>query len=269
MLEGLKILLAEDNPTNQLVAVQMLSALGADVTVAADGIEALETLETDHFDVLLVDIEMPRLNGLEVITRLRRGGGQHAQVPMIALTAYVMREHRQAIDAAGADGVIAKPIISIAEFGEQVLRLSARRLGKRRNLGESAPCDGRGKAGIGGSPPPSEAEVLNRAALDTLGATIGQPALDEILEKAEIDIRANGTRLERGLEEGDYAEVRAAAHILAGLAGTIGAERLEADVRMLQDATRSGDMRAMADAGRRLRSDIEAALAALADRARV
>ncbi len=126
-LSGLRVLLAEDNPTNQLVAAQMLESLGASVVLAADGAEALEIVAREPFDVMLVDIEMPRVSGIEVIRTVRELSGPIAEVPMIALTAYVMREHRAAIDAAGADGVIAKPILSIEQFGADIRRFMQRR----------------------------------------------------------------------------------------------------------------------------------------------
>ena len=106
-LSGLRVLLAEDNPTNQLVAAQMLESLGASVLLAEDGAEALEIVAREPFDVMLVDIEMPRVSGIEVLRTVRGLSGPIAEVPMIALTAYVMREHRAAIDAAGADDSLA------------------------------------------------------------------------------------------------------------------------------------------------------------------
>ena len=84
-LSGLNILLAEDNPTNQLVAVQMLESLGATVTLAVDGAEALEILDGKLFDVALIDIEMPRVSGIELIQRLREDRGPVADMPMIAI----------------------------------------------------------------------------------------------------------------------------------------------------------------------------------------
>ena len=102
-LSGLHILLAEDNPINQLVASQMLESLGASVVIAEDGAEALEIVGREAFDLMLVDIEMPRVSGIEVLRTVRGSSGPIAGMPMIALTAYVMREHRAAVDAAGAD----------------------------------------------------------------------------------------------------------------------------------------------------------------------
>jgi len=142
-LSGMQILLAEDNPTNQMVAMQMLESLGADVALAVDGAEALEMLQQQHYDVALIDIEMPRISGIDLIRRLRSLDGDLAEMPLIALTAYVMREHRAAIDEAGADGIIAKPILSIEQFGDDIIGYVRLRKSARASAGpgHAAACD--------------------------------------------------------------------------------------------------------------------------------
>lgn len=259
VLDGLKILLAEDNPTNQMVAVQMLEALGAGVTVAADGVEALAIVERDAFDILLIDIEMPRKNGIDVIRTLRGSGGRNAGLPMIALTAYVMREHRQAIDAAGADGVIAKPIISIAEFGRQLLELCDRR------RPAAVPPQGR-DAGRAPADPALALAVrptVNMATLAMLREAVGIEALAEILEKAEADLLDAGAQISQGVASGNPDAVRRGLHILTGLAGTVGAERLEAVARACQDAIQADDQRAVVTLIHSLPPEISAALGGL------
>ncbi|MBL4874496.1 MAG: response regulator, partial [Rhodobacteraceae bacterium] len=120
-LSHLNILLAEDNVTNQLVVTQMLISMGAKFQVASDGVETLAMFEQEEFDVVLLDIEMPRKSGLEVLREIRARKDTKSDVPMIALTAYVMQDHREKIDAAGADGLIEKPIAGIAALGHQIL----------------------------------------------------------------------------------------------------------------------------------------------------
>ena len=85
--------------------------------MCADGIEALERFDQEVVDLVVVDIEMPRLSGLDVIRAIRARGDDRAQVPIVALTAYAMREHRERIAAAGANGLISKPITSVDELG--------------------------------------------------------------------------------------------------------------------------------------------------------
>ncbi len=129
-LSGLEVLVAEDNATNQIVVTQMLETLGAVPSLAADGIEALELVRRQGFDFALLDIEMPRMSGLELIRTIRQMTGPAAKMPLIAFTAYVMPEHRERILKAGADGIIAKPLTSIAEFATAIERHLA---GRRRS----------------------------------------------------------------------------------------------------------------------------------------
>lgn len=226
-LSGLRVLLAEDNPINQLVAAQMLESLGASVTLAEDGAEALEIAGRETFDVMLVDIEMPRVNGIEVLKTVRRWSGAVAGMPMIALTAYVMREHRAAIDAAGADGVIAKPILSIEQFGADILRYMRRRAG---------PC-----AGSEGSESEAEPSVIDRNIYDTLAEAIGPVAMAELLGKVNPDIRAARDRLTRALDPLDLGEIRSVTHILISVAGAIGAVSVHDLAKRMNAAGHRGD----------------------------
>ncbi len=110
---GLRILLAEDNLTNQMVAMQMLRALNAEVRWPPTASRRWSASRPATFDLIVVDIEMPRMSGLDVIRAIRNRTDIRAAVPIVALTAYVMREHRDRIAAAGANGLISKPITSV------------------------------------------------------------------------------------------------------------------------------------------------------------
>ncbi|MCZ2149732.1 MAG: response regulator [Bryobacterales bacterium] len=110
-LHRLRILLAEDNAVNQRVAVRLLEKRGHQVSVAANGAEALEALRLDRFDLVLMDIQMPVMDGVETVTRIReleRSSGAH--VPVIALTAHAMKDDEAHCLAAGMDGYVSKPI---------------------------------------------------------------------------------------------------------------------------------------------------------------
>jgi two-component system, sensor histidine kinase len=113
-LSSMRILVAEDNPTNQRVIELFLRPLGADLTLVDDGGQALEVLAISPFDLVLMDLQMPTIDGLEATRRLRAGGGLNTQVPIIALTANVLDSHRDACREAGMNGYVAKPIDSRA-----------------------------------------------------------------------------------------------------------------------------------------------------------
>jgi two-component system, sensor histidine kinase and response regulator len=107
---SLKILLAEDNLVNQRVAMTMLGKMGHRVTLATNGQKALEQWRQSDFDLILMDVQMPEMSGLEATTQIRREEAIGAHVPIIAMTASAMNEERDRCLAAGMDNFISKPV---------------------------------------------------------------------------------------------------------------------------------------------------------------
>ena len=106
-----RVLLVEDNAVNQTLAIRLLERRGYVVTVAGDGREALSALEKDNFDVVLMDIQMPEMDGFEATAAIRdkeKHTGQH--LPIIAMTANALKGDQERCLEAGLDGYIAKPI---------------------------------------------------------------------------------------------------------------------------------------------------------------
>jgi PAS domain S-box-containing protein len=113
-VSGIKVLLAEDNKINQQVAAEILEQFGFDVTIAANGLEALKTFELAQFDLVLMDIQMPALDGYSAVKAIRtmertRENGT-GRIPIIAITAHAMAGEREKCLNAGMDDYIAKPI---------------------------------------------------------------------------------------------------------------------------------------------------------------
>jgi two-component system, sensor histidine kinase and response regulator len=106
----LRVLLAEDNPVNQKLAVTLLQKQGHVVRVAGDGHEALAALEREAFDVVLMDVQMPGMDGLEATRRIREREGSGPHIPIIAMTAYAMKGDCERCLAAGMDGYLTKPV---------------------------------------------------------------------------------------------------------------------------------------------------------------
>ena len=107
---ALRILLAEDNKLNQVVTTSLLEADGHSVVTADNGYEALEAVESGSFDLVLMDVRMPRMDGLEATAQLRRREAGDAHLPIVGLTANVMKGDREQCLASGMDDYIAKPI---------------------------------------------------------------------------------------------------------------------------------------------------------------
>jgi CheY-like chemotaxis protein len=110
VLTGVRVLVVEDNPTNRMIATKLLENLGANVETAVDGYAGVDAAARGGFDIILMDIQMPGIDGVEAARRIRALGGAPASTPIVALTANVLAHQRQAYLDAGMDGVVGKPI---------------------------------------------------------------------------------------------------------------------------------------------------------------
>jgi len=216
LLQGMRILVVEDNKTNQIVARQMLATLGAEVTIANDGIEGWDCLVRDRYDVALLDIEMPRKSGIELIRDIRACKQAFAQMPLIALTAYFMREHQVRIMQAGANGVIAKPLMSIEQLGLDILRYRG------------------GRNALADVEIPVDAQIYAN-----LKQTMGETAFQELLDKLLIDFTGVRKRLLQAFSSGSRDELRSGSHVLISLAGAVGAMELLNAAQSLNTAMHS------------------------------
>ncbi|HEX7946065.1 MAG TPA: PAS domain S-box protein [Phenylobacterium sp.] len=128
VLEGVRVLVVEDNATNRLIATKLLENLGASVETAADGYLGVEAASRGGFDLILMDIQMPGIDGLEAARRIRALGGHAAATPIVALTANVLAHQRQSYLDAGMDGVVGKPVSPgalLVEISEAFARCAA------------------------------------------------------------------------------------------------------------------------------------------------
>ena len=218
-LTGNRILLADDNDTNQLVAQGLLQKLGAEVVVANDGAEALDLVDQQCFDLALVDIEMPRVNGLEFLAALRARPGADRSLPVLALTAYVLADDRERIYAAGADGIISKPIMDIAAFGVSIRSVL-------RSVQTTRP-------------------IFDRARLTQLLDMVGDANAPEVARRLVWDLETSESGLRNAVEAADMTAVQKHSHVLSSLAATLGAENLRDGTIALEDAARTGDQGAV------------------------
>ena len=242
-----KVLLAEDNPVNQKLAAHLLRKHGCETTVAADGDAALEAIARERYDLVLLDIQMPKLDGFEVVRRIRereQSTGEH--VPVVALTAHAMQGDRQRCLDAGMDDYLTKPIRP-SELGKVLERCGASCL---KNSGLK-------NAGVKTQDTGPEAPILDRASLlDRVGGDLG------LLEDLVAVFRKEGARLlaqmRRAIEARDAVEHHNAGHALRGMLRNLSAARAQELAQQLQQMDLSGDNRDARDVLARLECEIAA-----------
>jgi CheY-like chemotaxis protein len=112
--QDIQILLVEDNPTNQVVALAMLKKLGYKAKVTSNGREAITALQNMRYDIILMDCQMPEMDGFEATRRIRQGesGRRYTNVPIIAMTAHAMKGDKELCLEAGMNDYLAKPVKS-------------------------------------------------------------------------------------------------------------------------------------------------------------
>jgi signal transduction histidine kinase/CheY-like chemotaxis protein/HPt (histidine-containing phosphotransfer) domain-containing protein len=253
-----RILVAEDNVINQLVVVEQLAAMGYDAVAVHDGWEALETVESGDFALVLMDCQMPGLDGYEATRRLREGPEKSRRIPVVALTAHATREDLDRCLAAGMNDYITKP------FVEEVLR------GKlERWLDEAggALLEPERPAGGPEASPPLDGSRLTE--LQGLGKAVGRDVLSELT--AAFQSRAHVTEIRSALARGDWPLLRRSAHALKGSSALLGAMSLSAicgELEQLPLNTRAETLAGSLTALEREYRRVLSALAAAAQEAR-
>jgi CheY-like chemotaxis protein len=244
----LHVLLAEDNVVNQRLAVSLLERRGHTVVLAGNGREALEAFETDRFDVVLMDVQMPEMDGFEATAAIRaRENGTARRVPILAMTAHAMKGDREMCLRAGMDGYVPKPI-RVAELFAAIAHVTAGADGAVEAVTEDLPSNG---ASI------DHAALLDRLDGNTeLVSEIARLFLDQCPQLLS-NIRGAITR-------GDRQALRRAAHSLKGSVGVFGPTEAYQTVQEIEELSDGGDLAASAAACRMLERAIEGLTPALA-----
>jgi two-component system sensor histidine kinase RpfC len=214
----LSVLVADDNPTNREVLGKILERAGHGVTLAADGDLALDAIEAGHFDIVLLDRNMPGLSGLETLQAIRLMTRGRERLPVVMLSADVTLEAKKECLEAGADSFIPKPV--------EALRL----LDELRNL-----TSGKGEeaertaypAGAGAAPAPASAEAASAETLSHLEELGSTPDFLERLVGVFIaDSRSLLAKMQVSVAARNFGEFRSHLHAMKGSAASIGTERL-------------------------------------------
>jgi CheY-like chemotaxis protein/HPt (histidine-containing phosphotransfer) domain-containing protein len=257
----LRILVAEDNVVNQRVALLMLGRLGYRADVVANGAEALQTLGRTPYDVVLMDVQMPQMDGLEATRRLRAELPDQRQPWVVAMTASALAEDRERCLAAGMDDYLAKPIRrdELAAALEHVTRRVVQDL-------QEVPAPRTAAEGAAQKPPVVGHEVLDLQVLRGLAARLGDRGADLVAELVQTWTTESADRLvelSAAVRTGNRSSVSRVAHSLRGSSSALGAVAVERLCEDLERCLRSGaevDLRraethlerAVADAAREL-----------------
>jgi len=238
-----RVLLVDDNAVNRQVARLMLGKAGYTVVEARDGFEAVERLRSEPFDVVLMDIQMPRLNGYEATSAIRALEGEAANVPILAMTARAMAGDAERCLEAGMNGYVSKPLRAPALLAAVESWLNEDGSNPEEEVDE------------GGDLP-----VLRPGALDELRSYGGDEGEAIVRDLAETFMTGAGQHLAAMLEafaNGDRHKLERAAHTLKGSSGTLGAQRLEEFCRILEEAARLGEFPATEEPLQRIRREID------------
>jgi two-component system, sensor histidine kinase and response regulator len=223
---SLRVLLAEDNPVNQQVAVAMLVKRGHEVHVSSNGREAVEALRARDYDVVLMDIQMPEMDGFEA-TQAIRAMDKGKQLPIIGLTAHALSGERERCLARGMSEYLAKPF-------------------KAHELFALVEGSAEGKVAAPASPP--EAAAAPPVDLEGFRMTLREAGAEQALYSiVDTFVRQAPDRLAAlaaAATRGDATEVAKAAHVYRGAAATIGARELAELLERVETAARAGEIEA-------------------------
>lgn len=220
----LHILLAEDNAINQKLVVRMLEKLGHRISVVENGRAAVTATEHAHFDLVLMDVQMPELDGIDATRQIRqRETATHRHTPIIALTAHAMKGDRERCLQAGMDAYLSKPV-QLAEL--------------RRAIDD---LDGRNAPAGSAVARPAEETVLDRQAI--VERTGGEPELlKEIVELFQVDSTRLLGELRHALSAGDSRRGARLAHSLRGAIGNFGAPTACRAAETVEELSQSGNV---------------------------
>lgn len=222
-LPTLRVLLVEDNRVNQQVAAGFLKHLGQNVDLANDGFEAVEMAAKNDYDVILMDMQMPNMDGVEASTRIRAMSGPRSQTPIIAITANASEDDRKRCTTAGMNGFQSKPI-SVEKLRGVIQSIAP--------TGIPAPVDD----GL-----PAMNEPSFEARRQEIAEVLGEDGFAELLAHFFDDAAMLVAALEKAAESGDGATRDRLLHTLKGAASNVGFQMLADECQDMRQRPLTGE----------------------------
>ena len=232
-----RILLVEDNPLNRMVVREVLVGAGHEVVEKEHGQAGVEAAGKECFDLILMDVSMPVMDGVTATKAIRDGDGLSSDVPIIGLTAHAMPEERTRFLAAGMQDCLIKPVRR-AELLEIASRFSS----------GSWPVP---------EEPESDTQVVDEEVVADLTEALSAEKLSETVERVAKELTDGTVELRSLAENGDYPRVAALAHRMAGSAAIVGGRRVQERLAIVQSAGKSTDADRLATALKGLDEHVE------------
>ena len=236
------ILLVDDIEANRFIGGETLKNRGYEVFFACDGIEALEILEKQHFDVILMDVRMPRMNGIDAVISLKAGHSINRDTPVIAMTANAEVSERERCKVAGMDDFIAKP------FDTQVLVECINRciyntkVKRKSTTNNSIATEGHAINNKHVEQGLTETDLLSKNTLDQLTADTSPEAVLTLIGFFLDDITQRTQLIARSLIDEDIEGISEHAHALKSSAGSLGADAMFSFCKALEQASLAKDL---------------------------
>jgi signal transduction histidine kinase/NO-binding membrane sensor protein with MHYT domain/DNA-binding response OmpR family regulator/HPt (histidine-containing phosphotransfer) domain-containing protein len=234
-ISPLRILLAEDNRINQKFAVALLEKAGHSVDVAENGLQAVDAVQRNSYDVVLMDIQMPELDGIGATREIRALAGTKSSVPIIALTANAMVGDEKAYMEAGMNAYVSKPI-HIAELFTKLADVAGPgqglASGNAATTLEQLPATGLLAAPDG---------CLDSEKLEALKSVLPAKSVCELIRLFILDTDRQIAAIQESSAAADLSAIAHSAHNIVSTAGNMGAIQVSALARELTDACRAGD----------------------------
>jgi two-component system sensor histidine kinase/response regulator len=242
VVDSLRVLVAEDNAVNQKVVGRMLERQGHVVVFVANGAQAVDAIAGSAFDLVLMDMQMPVLDGFEVTDRVRSGEkGSDRHLPIIAMTAHAMKGDRERCLAAGMDGYVAKPL-RLAELNAEIVSVLARGT-ERTTPGDDEPLE-----------PGSVFDASDLADRCDGDDELVREVVQLFLESSAAQLAS----IARAADSGDCDSLEREAHSLKGAARSTGARRVAEAASAVEKIGRGGDLGGAHEAISVLRRELRA-----------